>query len=315
MRRLYQSGAGAAIATACEIDFASKVSSTAIFGEAAIQDKVVVITGATSGIGRIAAEKLAGQGARIVMIARDRGRAEETLARLREVGPGADHRVHYADLSLIADVKKVGAEIAAVEPRVDALLNNAGSMFGRRLITPEGHERTFVLNHMSYFVLTHCLRENVVAAAPARIVNTASAAHLRATLDFADLQTRNRYVPTLAYGRSKLANILFTRELGRRLAGTGVTANCLHPGFVATNFGQRDAGLFGWGLRLAMLFAARPPEPGADTIVHLAGSPAVEGVSGRYFYNSREITPSAAAQDDAVAARLWRESEKIAGFG
>jgi NAD(P)-dependent dehydrogenase (short-subunit alcohol dehydrogenase family) len=278
-----------------------------------IRDKVVVITGATSGIGRIAAEKLAAQGARIVMIARDRTRAEETLTRLREIGPGTAHSVHYADLSLIADVKKVGAEIAAAEPRIDVLVNNAGSMFGARKLTAEGLERTFALNHMSYFVLTHCLQEKLVAAAPARIVNTASNAHLRATLDFGDLQTKNRYVPTIAYARSKLCNILFTRELARRLAGTGVTANCLHPGFVATNFGQREAGLFGWGMRLAMLFAARP-EPGADTIVHLASSPEVAGVSGRYFYNSREIAPSAAAQDDAMAAQLWRESEKIAGL-
>jgi retinol dehydrogenase 12 len=278
-----------------------------------IQNEVVVITGATSGIGRIAAEKLAGQGARIVMVARDRARAEETLKRLREAGPGAAHRVHYADLSLIAEVTKVGAEIAAAEPRIDVLVNNAGSMFGRRLLTAEGLERTFALNHMSYFVLTRCLRESLVAAAPARIVNTASNAHLRATLDFSDLQTKTGYVPTLAYARSKLCNVLFTRELARRLAGTGVTANCLHPGFVATNFGQRDAGLFGWGMRLAMLFAARP-EPGADTIVHLASSPAIANISGRYFYNSREIVPSPAAQDDAVAARLWRESEKIAGL-
>jgi NAD(P)-dependent dehydrogenase (short-subunit alcohol dehydrogenase family) len=278
-----------------------------------IQDKVVVITGATSGIGRIAAEKLAGQGARIVMVARDRARAEETLARLREVGPSAAHRVHYADLSLVADVKRVGAEIAAAEPRIDVLLNNAGSMFGLRKLTPEGHERTFALNHMSYFVLTHCLRESLVSAAPARVVNTASNAHLRSTLDFADLHTKNRYRPTLAYSRSKLCNILFTRELARRLAGTGVTANALHPGFVATNFGQRDAGVFGWGLRMAMLFAARP-EPGADTIINLASSPEIAGVSGRYFYNSREIAPSSAAQDDAAAARLWRESEMIAGL-
>jgi retinol dehydrogenase 12 len=223
------------------------------------------------------------------------------------------HRVHYADLSLVAEVRKVGAEIAAAEPRIDVLVNNAGSMFGRRLLTAEGLERTFALNHMSYFVLTHCLRENLLAAAPSRIVNTASNAHMRATLDFADLQTRNGHMPTLAYSRSKLCNVLFTRELARRLAGTGVVANCLHPGFVATNFGQRDAGLFGWGMRVAMLFAARP-EPGADTIVHLASSPEVADVSGRYFYNSREIAPSPAAQDDEVAARLWQESEKIAGL-
>jgi NAD(P)-dependent dehydrogenase (short-subunit alcohol dehydrogenase family) len=286
---------------------------SAVLREGDIKDKVVVITGATSGIGRIAAEKLARQGARIVMVARDRARAEEVLARLRELGPGPAHRVYYADVSLISDVKKVGAEIAATEPRIDVLLNNAGSMFGRRLLTREGLERTFALNHMSYFVLTDRLRANLVAAAPARIVNTASNAHLRATLDFADLQTKGGYFPTLAYARSKLCNVLFTRELARRLAGTGVTANCLHPGFVATNFGQRDAGLFGWGLRIAMLFAA-PPEPGADTIVHLASSPAIAGASGRYFYNSREIVPSAAAQDDAAATRLWQESEKIAGL-
>jgi NAD(P)-dependent dehydrogenase (short-subunit alcohol dehydrogenase family) len=313
MRRLYQSGATAAITTACRRDFADKVRSLAVFWEGPIQGKVVVITGATSGIGRIAAEKLAGEGARIVMVARDRGRAEETLARLRELGPGVLHRVHYADLSLVAEVRKVGAEIAAAEPRIDVLVNNAGSMFGRRLLTAEGLERTFALNHMSYFVLTHCLRENLLAAAPSRIVNTASNAHMRATLDFADLQTRNGHMPTLAYSRSKLCNVLFTRELARRLAGTGVVANCLHPGFVATNFGQRDAGLFGWGMRVAMLFAARP-EPGADTIVHLASSPEVADVSGRYFYNSREIAPSPAAQDDEVAARLWQESEKIAGL-
>jgi NAD(P)-dependent dehydrogenase (short-subunit alcohol dehydrogenase family) len=281
-------------------------------GRGPIRDKVVVITGATSGIGRIAAEKLAGQGARIVMVARDRARAAETLERLREVGPGVDHRVHFADLSLIANVRKVGAEIAAAEPRIDVLINNAGNMFGLRKITPEGLEQTFALNHVSYFVLTHCLHESLVAA-PARVVNTASNAHLRATLDFSDLQTKSGYVPTLAYSRSKLCNVLFTRELARRLAGTGVVANCLHPGFVATNFGQRDAGLFGWGMRLAMLFAARP-EPGADTIVHLASAPGIADVSGRYFYNSREIAPSPAAQDDAVAARLWRESEKIVGL-
>jgi NAD(P)-dependent dehydrogenase (short-subunit alcohol dehydrogenase family) len=312
MRRLYQSGAKAAITTAWRIDFAGKVRSLAVFREGPIQDKVVVITGATSGIGRIAAEKLAARGARIVMVARDHARAEETLARLRELAPGAAHRVHYADLLLIAGVKKVGAEIAAAEPRIDVLVNNAGSMFGRRLITTEGLERTFALNHMSYFVLTHSLSESLVAA-PARIVNTASNAHLRAVLDFDDLQTKSGYVPTLAYSRSKLCNVLFTRELARRLAGTGVVANCLHPGFVATNFGQREAGLFGWGMRVAMLFAARP-EPGADTIVHLASAPAIAALSGRYFYNSREIVPSPAAHDDAVAARLWRESEKIAGL-
>jgi NAD(P)-dependent dehydrogenase (short-subunit alcohol dehydrogenase family) len=282
--------------------------------EPSVRGKVVVITGATTGIGRIAAERLAGQGARIVMVARDRERAEATLAWLREVGPDTAHRAHYADLSLVAEVKRAGADIAAAEPRVDVLINNAGSMFGARKITAEGLERTFALNHMSYFVLTHGLRERLHAAAPSRVVNTASAAHLRATLDFDDLQSAGTYRADVAYGRSKLCNILFTRELARQLAGTGVTANCLHPGFVATNFGQRDAGLlFGWVLRGAMMFA-RPPEPGANTIVHLASSPQLADVSGGYFYDSRQIEPSPAARDDATAQRLWQESEKIAGF-
>jgi NAD(P)-dependent dehydrogenase (short-subunit alcohol dehydrogenase family) len=282
--------------------------------EASIHGKVVVITGATSGIGRIAAEQLAGLGARIVMVARDRERAGQALTRLREVGPNAAHRAIYADLSLVAEAKRAGAEIAAAEPRVDVLINNAGSMFAARKITAEGLERTFALNHMNYFVLPHCLRERLLAAAPARIVSTASAAHLRAALDFDDLQSLRSYRATIAYGRSKLCNILFTRELARRLAGTGVTANCLHPGFVATNFGQRDAGLFGLLVRASMLFARRP-EPGANTIVYLANSPEVADVSGGYFYDSRRIEPSLAAKDDATARRLWRESEKIAGFG
>jgi len=281
--------------------------------EAPIRGKVVVITGSTSGIGRIAAEQLAGQGARVVMVARDRERAEETLARLRQVGPDAVHRAHYADLSLMAEVRRVGAEIAAAEPRIDVLINNAGSMFGARKITAEGLERTFALNHMSYFILTYFLRERLLAAAPARVVCTASAAHLRATLDFDDLQTVKNYSAMTAYGRSKLCNILFTRELARRLADAGVIANCLHPGFVATNFAQRDAGLFGWMLRVAMVFA-RPPEPGANTIVHLASSPAVADISGDYFYDCRQIEPSPAARDDTTAQRLWRESEKIAGL-
>jgi NAD(P)-dependent dehydrogenase (short-subunit alcohol dehydrogenase family) len=281
--------------------------------EVSIHGKVVVITGATSGIGRIAAEQLSGLGARIVMVARDRERAEQTLARLRQVGPNTAHRAHYAELSLLTEVKRVGAEIAAVEPRVDVLINNVGSIFAARKITAEGFERTFALNHMSYFVLTDCLRERLLAVAPSRVVNTASAAHLRAVLDFDDLQSLDNYRAMTAYGRSKLCNILFTRELARRLAGTGVAVNCLHPGFVSTNFGQRGAGLFGLLVRASMVFARRP-ETGANTIVYLASSPAVADVSGGYFYDCRQIDPSRAAQDDATAQRLWRETAGIAGL-
>ena len=275
--------------------------------------KVVVITGATSGIGQIAAERLAALGARIVLVARDPGRAERTLARLRAAGPNVPHRAQFADLSLLAEVNRVGREIAAAEPRIDVLINNAGNVFPAREITADGLERTFATNHMAYFVLTHCLRERLIAAAPARIVNTASAAHIGRALDFDDLQLEKQYSIMTAYGRSKLANILFTRELARRLAGTGVTANCLHPGFVATGLGQRSGGVFALAVRFAMLFAGRG-ERGANTIVHLASSPDVVAISGRYFIDSRPAEPSAAAKDDAAAKRLWEESERIAGL-
>jgi NAD(P)-dependent dehydrogenase (short-subunit alcohol dehydrogenase family) len=223
------------------------------------------------------------------------------------------HRAHIADLSILAEMKRVGQEIAVAEPRVDVLINNAGNVFGTRWVTPDGLECTFATNHMAYFVLTHELRDRLVASAPARVVNTASAAHIGRTLDFEDLQLTKGYRVMTAYGRSKLANILFTRELARRLAGTGVTANCLHPGFVATGLGQRSGGIFGSLVRFTMTFAGRP-ERGAQTIVHLASSPDVGAVTGAYFISSRQAEPSSAARDDLAARRLWEESERIAGF-
>jgi NAD(P)-dependent dehydrogenase (short-subunit alcohol dehydrogenase family) len=209
----------------------------------------------------------------------------------------------------------VGEELALREAQIDVLINNAGALFNRRAETAEGLEKTFATNHMAYFVLTAMLRERLLASAPARIVNTASAAHENAAIDFANLQMAKGYRAQTAYGRSKLANILFTRALARRLAGTGVTANCLHPGFVATEFGRDDNGLFGYAVRIAMLLFADKPEGGADTIVHLAASPDVAATSGAYFYASRQVEPSAAAQDDTAAERLWQESARIAGIG
>jgi NAD(P)-dependent dehydrogenase (short-subunit alcohol dehydrogenase family) len=278
-----------------------------------MQGKVVVMTGATSGIGRLAAEDLAARGARIVLVARDRRRADDALARLRSRGPSQAHRAHIADLSELAEMKRVGAEIAAAEPRIDVLINNAGNIFGTRALTQDGLERTFTTNHIAYFVLTHLLRDRLVAAAPARIVNTASVAHRGHKVRFDDLQFAKNYRPQAVYGHSKLCNILFTRELARRLAGSGVTANCLHPGFVRTNLGQRDSGMFGGFVGFAMLFADRP-ERGAKTIVYLATSPEVANVSGGYFADCRPATPSAAAQDDASAVKLWEVTTRLAGI-
>ena len=277
-----------------------------------MQGKTVVITGATSGIGEVAAIRLARQGARLLLVARDPRRAERVLARLKSVAPAAAHGVYQADLSRLSEMKRAGAEIAKAEPRIDVLINNAGAFFTARRLTEDGLERTFALNHMAYFVLTCALIDRLKAAAPSRIVSTASDAHRGARLDFADLQGEKGYDGYKAYGRSKLCNILFTRELARRLAGTGVTANCLHPGFVATRFGDQAGGVMSLVIRAAKLFAISP-QKGADTIVHLASSPEAAGSSGGYFYKCLPATPTAEARDDAAAARLWAESVRIAG--
>lgn len=278
-----------------------------------MKGKVVVITGATSGIGLVAAEALAGMGARIVQVARDQSRGEAALARLRQRAPGVAHTIHYADMSQLSQMKQVAAQIAAAESRIDVLINNAGALFSSRQVTEDGLELTFALNHMSYFVLTHGLRERLVASSPARVVNTSSDAHRRAGLDFSDLQSARGYSGFKVYGRSKLCNIFFTRELARRLAGTGVTANCLHPGFVATRFGDQSGGALSFGVRAAKMFALSP-EKGAETIVYLASSPDVAAVTGEYFYQCRVTTPTREAQDDDAARRLWVETAKLAGL-
>jgi NAD(P)-dependent dehydrogenase (short-subunit alcohol dehydrogenase family) len=277
-----------------------------------LEGKTCVITGATSGIGQVAAERLAARGARLVLIARDRSRGESMLRRLREHAPGATHRVHYADLMHVAEAKRVAADIAAAEQRIDILVNNAGAIFSYRRLTAEGLERTFALNHMAYFVLSNGLRESLLAATPARVVNTASAAHQSAKLDFDDLQFARAYNGVSAYQRSKLCNILFTRELSRRWAGTGITVNCLHPGFVASRLGKDSGGLLPFVLRAAQVFAISPEE-GAETIVYLASSPEVTDVSGRYFYRCRPSPTAVQAEDDSAAGRLWQESAKLAG--
>lgn len=275
--------------------------------------KTVVITGATSGIGNVAAETLAKMGARIVVVARGKSHGNAKLARLSSIAPGIAHSLYLADLLHLSEVKRVAAEIAHREPPIDVLINNAGALFSRRQTTGDGLERTFALNHMAYFVLTEGLRGRLLAAGGARIVNTASEAHRNATLDFDDLQSTKGYGGRKAYGRSKLCNILFTRELARRLRGTGVTANCLHPGFVATRFGDQSGGLISSLIGLAKFFAIAP-EKGAETIVYLATSREVAEITGQYFYKCRLTTPARSAQDDRSALVLWQRSAALADF-
>ena len=282
-----------------------------------MQGKTVVITGATSGIGEVAALALARQGARIVFIARAPARAEQTLARLREAAPGIAHGYHLADLATLAQMRQVASAIAAAEPQIHVLLNNAGAYFAERRQTEDGLEMTFAVNHLAYYVVTAGLLDRLKATPAARVVSTSSAAHQGAHLDFDDLQMQRGYRGFRAYGRSKLMNILFTRELARRLqaAGSAVTANCHHPGFVNTRFGDADnhglmAAVFGLAKRFAL-----SSERGAATMIYLASSPEVQGVGGQYFHQCRPAPISEAARSDADARRLWEQSEQLAGVG
>jgi NAD(P)-dependent dehydrogenase (short-subunit alcohol dehydrogenase family) len=279
----------------------------------AMTGKVVIITGATSGIGEVAAEKLAAMGAGIVVVGRSKERAEKTLGRLRKLAPDVPHRAYYADLSLLTDMRRVGAEIAAAEPRIDVLINNAGALFEKRRLTRDGMEVTFATNHVSYFVLTKMLQDRLIASSPARVINTSSEAHRGTKLDFSDLQATRSYGAFRVYGRSKLCNILFTRELARQLKGTGVTANCLHPGFVNTRFADQGNGPLYYFFKVAKKFAITP-EKGAETIVFLASAKDVANISGEYFYQCRTKLPSKEAQDDDAARRLWQETLKWAGI-
>jgi retinol dehydrogenase 12 len=277
-----------------------------------MQGKTVVITGGTSGIGEVAAVRLADMGARIVLVARDKTRANATLVKLK----GAGHTVHFADLSSIADMKRVASEIAAAEPKIDVLINNAGAVFLSRQESVDGLEMTFATNHMAYFVVTNVLLPNLKSTPGARIVSTASDAHKAGKLDFDDLQFEDSYSVTRSYGTSKLCNILFTRELAKRLGDGGPTANCLHPGFVGTRFGLNNAkGPLMRGLQRVIMLFGITPEEGAKTIIHLASSPDVATITGKYFYKCKIDEPSQAAQSDATAARLWEVSAKLAGVG
>lgn len=276
-----------------------------------MQGKTVVVTGATSGIGQVAAETLARQGARIVFTARDVGKAETMMQRLARANPQAGHAFVLADLTTLAAMKAAGAALAARAPRIDVLVNNAGAIFDHREVTVDGLEKTFAVNHMAYFVVTELVRPNL--GPRARIVSTASDAHKYGRLDFGDLQSERRYTSVDAYGRSKLCNILWTCALSRRLADTGVTVNCFHPGGVNTGFADNTRGLLRTLMGLAKPFMLSP-EKGADTLVWLATAREIEGRTGGYWVKRKLTQPSAAARDPNAVAHLWAESARIAGW-
>jgi retinol dehydrogenase-12 len=276
--------------------------------------KTVLVTGATAGIGEVTARELARKGARIVLVGRSGARCEATAAMIsRETGnPAVEYLV--ADLSSQADVRKLAREFLDRNDRLDVLVNNAGAFFTKRLESVDGIEMTFALNHLGYFLLTNLLLDALKGSSPSRVVSVASEAHrIVSKIDFDDPQGARKYGGWHAYGQSKLANILFTTELARRLAGTGVTANCLHPGFVASNFTAGN-GAMGWMMRRGASLFAISTDEGAKTSIYLASSPQVEGVSGKYFAKERPAEPTKAARDEAAAARLWDLSEGLTGL-
>jgi len=273
-----------------------------------VAGKRVLITGATNGIGLAAAEGLAARGAEIAIVARSEARAKESAERVQAAGSGGPVDVFMADLSRQADVRRLAAEALARYPRLDVLVNNAGAVYAKREVTQDDIELTWAVNHLAPFLLTTLLLDRLLAGAPARIVTTSSDAHKPARIPFDDLNAERSYRMS-RYGQTKLANILFTAELGRRLAGTGVTANCFHPGLVATGFNRNNGPLMRLVNTVVKPFA-RSPEKGAETLIWLVDSPEASDEQGGYFVDKRRVAPSAAAQDMDAARRLWEASEQ-----
>ena len=271
-------------------------------------NKTILITGATSGIGRSAAESLAGQGHHVVLVGRSAAKTQAAVAEIRRATGRTTVDFLLADLSRPAEVARLADEFLGRYPRLDVLVNNAGAIFAQRALTADGREMTWALNHLSYFLLTQRLLAVLQAGAPARIINVSSNAHRRVSgLNFDDLELARGYNALRAYGQSKLANVMFTYALARRLAGTGVTVNAMHPGLIRTGFGGGNGPV--WALLYVFINAlGRTPAQGADTLVWLASSPAVEGVSGQYFYQRQPRKTSRASYDEAAQERLWQMS-------
>jgi retinol dehydrogenase 14 len=275
--------------------------------------KSVLVTGGTGGIGKATAVGLAALGARVGIIGRDRVRAEAAAADIRAASGNPAVDVFTADLSSQAEVRRLAGEVLDAYPRLDVLVNNVGGFWAHRHVTADGLEHTFALNHLAPFLLTNLLLDRLKASAPARVVTVSSGAHATGRINFDDLQGSATYSGQLAYNASKLANVMFTYELARRLNGTDVTATVLHPGVVSTNFGGEDQAAIKVILPLMRPFM-KTPTAGAATTIHLASSPEVEGVTGQYFANRRPKTSNKASYDTTAVARLWRVSADLVGL-
>ncbi len=278
-----------------------------------MREKIVVITGATSGIGRATAEGLARMGASLVLVGRDKKGLSSVEEGIVRYGSAPVPQALLADLSSMAEVRRLASKIVSEHPRIDVLINNAGTISGERRVTGDGYEYTFALDHLSPFLLTNLLLDSLNASTPSRIITVSSIAHAAGSMHFDDLMLEKGYTPWKAYGQAKLANVLFTYELACRLRGTGVTANCVHPGAVRSKFGNEASGM----VHIALV-AIRPFEissrQGARTPIYLASSPGVEGVTGQYFARMKPRRSSPASYDMEAARRLWEVSERLTGL-
>jgi len=277
-----------------------------------MEGKTCLVTGATSGIGAETAAALAAQGARVILVGRNPEKGQERLAQIRSTTGSDQLEFFQANLASQEEIYRLAEMFYKTHPALDVLVNNAGGVFMRRQYSPDRIEMTFALNHLSYFLLTHLLLDALKSAPKARIVNVSSAAHEYAQIAFDNLQGDRGYSGWAAYAQSKLANLLFTYELARRLKKTGITANALHPGFVATHFGSNNPGLPGWLLRLSRLGAISPAE-GARTSVYLASAPQVEALTGKYFVRQKPVPSSPASYDETTAFLLWQISAEMTG--
>ena len=279
--------------------------------ETSIKGKTVLVTGGTNGLGLVTARELARMGAQVTILSRN---AEKCAAVAEAIKAETGNPVEFiaADLSTLAGIRQSAATFKQRHTHLHVLVNDAGAMFTRRIVTADGYEMTFALNHLNYFLLTNLLLDILKASAPARIVNVSSGAHVRASLDFDNLQGEKHFAAMQAYGQSKLANVLFTYELARRLEGTGVTVNALHPGFIATGFARNNGAFFNFGMKLIGPFI-RKPDQGAQTSIYLASSPEVEGLSGKYFINCKAVDSSPRSHDQGLAKKLWQVSLELTG--
>ena len=280
-----------------------------------MSEKVVLITGATNGIGKVTALEMAKQGYKVVLVGRNPAKTQATVSEIKLQSGNPAVEGLLADLSSLAELRKLADEFRQRYARLDVLVNNAGAYYASRQESADGYEMTFAVNHLAYFLLTNLLLDMLKASAPARIVNVSSDAHKSAKINFDDLQSTSGYGAQgfSVYGVSKLANILFTYELARQLVGTAVTVNVLHPGLVATGFGTNNRGLMKFAMRFIHRFSISP-EQGADTIIYLASSPEVEGVTGKYWVKRKAIPSSSASYDEAAQKRLWNVSAEITGI-